>query len=68
VPGCFAFIGNGLDAPSLHNPSYDFDDANLIAGARFHAAIARRRLARLARARPRWSRPIDGGPTLSQEC
>ena len=46
VPGCFAFIGNGVDAPPLHNPSYDFDDANLLAGARFHAAIARRRLPR----------------------
>ncbi len=45
VPGCFAFIGNGVDAPPLHNPSYDFDDANLVVGARFHAAIARRRLA-----------------------
>jgi len=45
VPGCFAFIGNGVDAPPLHNPSYDFDDANLLAGARFHAAIVRRRLA-----------------------
>jgi metal-dependent amidase/aminoacylase/carboxypeptidase family protein len=46
VPGCFAFIGNGVDSPPLHNPSYDFDDANLLAGACFHAAIARRRLAR----------------------
>jgi hippurate hydrolase len=45
VPGCFAFIGNGVDAPPLHNPRYDFDDANLLIGARFHAAIARRRLA-----------------------
>jgi len=43
LPGCFAFIGNGVDAPPLHNPSYDF--ANLLTGARFHAAIARRRLA-----------------------
>ncbi len=45
VPGCFAFLGNGVDAPPLHNPRYDFDDANLEAGARFHVAIARRRLA-----------------------
>jgi amidohydrolase len=44
--GCFAFIGNGVDSPPLHNASYDFDDANLLAGARFHAAIARRRLGR----------------------
>jgi hippurate hydrolase len=45
VPGCFAFIGNGVDAPPLHNPSYDFDDASLLDGARFHVAISRRRLA-----------------------
>jgi hippurate hydrolase len=45
VPGCFAFIGNGVDAPPLHHPGYDFDDGNLLVGARFHAAIARRRLA-----------------------
>jgi amidohydrolase len=44
VPGCFAFIGNGVDAPPLHNPSYDFDDGSLLAGARFHAAVVRRRL------------------------
>ncbi len=43
VPGCFVFLGNGDSAP-LHNPGYDFDDAGLIHGARFHAAIVRRRL------------------------
>ncbi|AOO84964.1 amidohydrolase [Bosea vaviloviae] len=43
VPGCFAFLGNGDSAP-LHNPRYDFDDAGLIHGMRFHAGIARRRL------------------------
>ncbi len=43
VPGCFAFVGNGDSAP-LHNPCYDFDDAGLIHGARFHAAIIRQRL------------------------
>ncbi len=43
VPGCFAFVGNGPSAP-LHNPCYDFDDAGLIHGARFHAAITRQRL------------------------
>jgi hippurate hydrolase len=46
VPGCFVFMGNGVDAPPLHSPRYDFDDGNLLDGARFHAAIARRRLAR----------------------
>ncbi|BCG95448.1 amidohydrolase [Mesorhizobium sp. 131-2-1] len=44
VPGCFVFLGNGASAP-LHNPSYDFNDDGLLHGARFHAAIARRRLA-----------------------
>ncbi|KFC63288.1 N-acetyl-L,L-diaminopimelate deacetylase [Bosea sp. LC85] len=43
VPGCFAFVGNGSSAP-LHNPCYDFDDAGLIHGARFHVAITRQRL------------------------
>jgi hippurate hydrolase len=51
VPGCFVFIGNGVDAPPLHSPRYDFDDANLLVGARFHAAIARRRLAAMAAGR-----------------
>lgn len=43
APGCFVFLGNGNSAP-LHNPSYDFNDEALMHGARFHAAIARRRL------------------------
>ncbi|OCP19171.1 MULTISPECIES: M20 aminoacylase family protein [unclassified Ensifer] len=45
VPGCFAFIGNGRDSAPLHNPHYDFNDDALIFGARFHAEIARQRLA-----------------------
>lgn len=44
VPGCFAYVGNGEDSAPLHNPRYDFDDGGLIHGARYHAAIARRRL------------------------
>jgi hippurate hydrolase len=44
VPGCFAFIGNGVDAPPLHNPTYDFNDAILLDGATFQAEIARKRL------------------------
>ncbi len=44
VPGCFVFVGNGEDSAPLHNPTYDFDDRGLLHGARFHAAIARRRL------------------------
>lgn len=45
VPGCFVFLGNGDSAP-LHNPSYDFNDEGLLHGARFHAAVVRRRLPR----------------------
>ncbi|WP_395450657.1 amidohydrolase [Aminobacter sp. UC22_36] len=44
VPGCFAYIGNGEASAPLHNASFDFNDEALIHGARFHAAIARRRL------------------------
>jgi hippurate hydrolase len=44
LPGCFVFLGNGLASRPLHNPGYDFDDRGLIHGARFHAAIVRRRL------------------------
>ncbi|TIS85416.1 MAG: amidohydrolase, partial [Mesorhizobium sp.] len=44
VPGCFVFLGNGNSAP-LHNPAYDFNDEGLLHGARFHAAVVRRRLA-----------------------
>ena len=43
VPGCFVFLGNGNSAP-LHNPSYDVNDEGLLRGARFHAAVVRRRL------------------------
>ena len=44
VPGCFAFVGNGEASAPLHNPFYDFNDDGLLHGARFHAAIVRRRL------------------------
>lgn len=44
VPGCFGFLGNGEDSAPLHNPRYDFNDASLLLGARWHASIARRRL------------------------
>lgn len=46
VPGCFVYLGNGAQSKPLHHPAYDFDDAGLIHGARFHAAIARARLPR----------------------
>lgn len=45
VPGCFGFVGNGEQSAPLHNPTFDFDDAGLLHGARLHAAIVRRRLA-----------------------
>lgn len=44
APGCFVFIGNGVESAPLHNPSYDFNDAALAGGAAFHVAIVRRRL------------------------
>jgi amidohydrolase len=44
VPGCFAFLGNGMESLPLHNAGYDFADALLIDGAHYLAAIARRRL------------------------
>jgi len=44
APGCFAFIGNGEASAPLHNPTFDFNDAALVGGMRFHAAIARQRL------------------------
>ncbi|EJC82906.1 amidohydrolase [Rhizobium leguminosarum bv. trifolii WSM2297] len=44
VPGCFVFLGNGEDSAPLHNPNYDFNDAGLLHGAKFHAGIVRRRL------------------------
>lgn len=56
VPGCFAFLGNGKVSEPLHNPAYDFNDEGLLFGARFHAAIARRRL----------SSAIDGPSVLVQ--
>lgn len=46
VPGCFVYLGNGLQSKPLHHPAYDFDDAGLIHGAQFHVAIARSRLPR----------------------
>ncbi|MDM9643959.1 M20 aminoacylase family protein [Rhizobium sp. S163] len=44
VPGCFVFMGNGESSAPLHNPDFDFNDAGLLPGARYHAAIVRRRL------------------------
>jgi hippurate hydrolase len=46
VPGCFLLIGNGEGSAPLHNPTFDFNDEALLHGARLHAAIVRRRLAK----------------------
>ncbi|MGI4861775.1 MAG: M20 aminoacylase family protein [Janthinobacterium lividum] len=45
-PGCLVRIGNGLaDAGSmLHNPHYDFNDANLVVGAAFWSRLVERYL------------------------
>ena len=44
VPGCFVFLGNGVDSLPLHNAAFDFNDDALGYGVRFHLEIARRRL------------------------
>jgi len=44
VPGCFVFLGNGKQSAPLHNPTYDFNDDDLVYGAKFHASMVRRRL------------------------
>ncbi|MFP5412832.1 MAG: M20 aminoacylase family protein [Gammaproteobacteria bacterium] len=44
-PGCFLRLGNGEDCPMLHNPKYDFDDANLTVGAAFWTRLVERFLA-----------------------
>ena len=48
VPGCYFFIGNG-DATSgghsacmVHNPNYDFNDANIAVGAAFWVKLTQR--------------------------
>jgi hippurate hydrolase len=48
VPGCYFFIGNGFgEAGSIcqvHNPKYDFNDANVAVGSAFWVALAERYL------------------------
>ncbi|NIC42883.1 M20 aminoacylase family protein [Aquabacterium sp. A08] len=43
VPGCYLFIGNGADgepgACMVHNPAYDFNDANIAVGAAYWVAL-----------------------------
>ncbi len=45
VPGCFSFIGNGVDpghgGDPLHSPHYDFNDDVLDVGVRFYTEVAR---------------------------
>ena len=50
-PGCFAFLGNGLDSKPLHNSAYDFNDEILMDGVRFYVELARRRLNPFSRLR-----------------
>jgi hippurate hydrolase len=42
-PGCFLRLGNG-DSAMLHNPGYDFDDANLPVGAAYWVSLVQRYL------------------------
>ena len=48
APGSYLLIGNGdgdkLGACMVHNPGYDFNDANLAIGAAYWALLARRYL------------------------
>lgn len=49
VPGCFAFIGNGVEADGkgftpLHNSNYDINDDILAVGANYFAEIIRTRM------------------------
>lgn len=39
-PGAFAFLGNGEESHSLHNPSYDFNDEILPIGATYLVRLA----------------------------
>lgn len=40
VPGCYFFIGNGVDSASCHNSKYDFNDENIKHGAMVFTQIA----------------------------
>lgn len=44
IPGNFLFLGSGVSALPLHNPCFDFNDHLLLPGARYFAALARKRL------------------------
>ena len=40
IPGCYFFIGNGIDTASCHNSGYDFNDAILPVAAELLCQIA----------------------------
>jgi hippurate hydrolase len=43
VPGAYIFLGNGLESRGgcmVHNPGYDFNDANLSTGAQYWVTLA----------------------------
>ena len=42
VPGCFMRLGNGIESAMLHNPRYDFNDANLTVGAAYWTRLVER--------------------------
>jgi len=44
-PGCFLRLGNGANAPMLHNAAYDFNDENLTIGAAYWTRLVERFLA-----------------------
>jgi hippurate hydrolase len=41
-PGCFLRIGNGANAPMLHNAKYDYADENLVIGAAYWTRLVER--------------------------
>ncbi|MGX5219876.1 M20 metallopeptidase family protein [Pseudomonas segetis] len=40
VPGCYFFIGNGMDSAYLHNPHYDFNDALIAVATDCYLSLA----------------------------
>ncbi|PRY60194.1 hippurate hydrolase [Vreelandella songnenensis] len=48
IPGCYVFLGNGLEGEtggvSVHNPSYDFNDSIIPAGASYFVQLIKREL------------------------
>ncbi len=42
LPGAFIRLGNGIESAGLHNPKYNFSDANIPVGAALWARLAER--------------------------